>query len=396
MAAVKGMSRFLHHEDITLPALIEPLQDAIRAAVADSPAAAALVVHDRSMFSFRTHTRKTGCFQRSHAQDVGYDAGTARVVDADNGRPLGPMGFRVHTARGILPTRPGGVTSPPAHIDEPADVMADSRRGNLARPLVRRVDREADSVGHFRPWHAAGHLFLVRAKSDRRVVWEGQALTLKALPSRLAGALRDPLGGPARTVPTPCGPARVPVLETAVTLDRPAKTWINGAQKEVPGPPLTLRLVLTRVLDELGVIRSEWLLFTNVAPTISAATVARWYAWRWRVESYHKLLKTAGMNADEWLQASGDAFAKRLAIAAMACLTVRHLQRDAGVEAARRRAILIRRSGRQMKHRVTGTAPASLAGLEKLLAVVDLVETHNLEDILNLARRLLPVLFDAA
>ena len=49
-----------------------------------------------------------------------------------------------------------------------------------------------------------------------------------------------------------------------------------------------------------------------------------------------------------------------------------------------------------MKRGVTDTAPALLAGLEKLLAVADLLETHTLDDILNLARPLLPNFFNSA
>jgi hypothetical protein len=390
------MYRFLNHEDVTLPALIEPVQDEIRTAVAASPAAVVLCIHDWSMFSLHTHTSKTDRFRRTHDHDAGYDLGTALVVDAGNGRPLGPMELRLRTAHGLLSTRPGGVASPPAHIDELADVMADSRRWNLARPLVHIVDREADSVGHYRAWHRAGHQFLVRARSDRRVTWQGQSITLKQLQARLAFDFRDPPGGPALTIATSHGPARVQVLETTVVLDRPAKTWIDGAQKAVSGPSLPLRLILTRALDELGVVRAEWLLLTNVADTFDAVTIARWYAWRWRIESYHKLLKTAGMNAEQWQQECGAAFAKRLVVASMACLTVWHLQQDTSAEAARLKAILIRLSGRQMKHRVKDTAPALLAGLEKLLAVVDLLETHRLEEILDLARRVLPKFFDTA
>ena len=396
MAAVKAMSRFLNHEKVTRSALIEPLQEAIRDAVADSSAAVALLIHDWSMFSFHTHTSKTDCFQRTHDRDVGYDLGTALVVDAGNGRPLGPMEFRLRTANGILSTRPGDCATPPAHIDELADVMTDSRRWKLDRPLVHIVDREADSVGHYRNWHAAGHQFLVRARSDRRVLWKGQSIALKDLQTRLASDFRDPPSGAPVTVMTPHGPANVQVLETPVILDRPAKTWANGVQKEVPGPPLALRLVLTRTIDELGVVRAEWLLLTNVDAAFDATTIARWYSWRWRIESYHKLLKTAGMNAEQWQQESGDAFAKRVVIASMACLTVWHLQQDTSDEAARLKGILIRLSGRQMKYRVKDTAPALLAGLEKLLAVVDLLETHKLEEILSLARSLLPNLFSSA
>lgn len=395
MAAVKAMSRFLNHEAVTLPALIEPLQEAIRAALAESPGPVALVVHDWCMFSFRTHTGKPDRVQRTHGRDIGYDLGTALIVDAE-GRPLGPMEFRLRTTAGMLSTRPGAAACPPAHIDELAGVLDDSRRWNLGRPLVHIIDREADSVGHYRLWHEAGHRFLVRAKADRRVTWKGRSVTLKEIQAHSAGDFADPPGGPTLLVTAALGICRVQVLETDVILDRPARTRTGDTQREVPGAPLPLRLVLTRVIDQLGVVRAEWLLFTDVPATTDAKTIARWYAWRWRIESYHKLLKTAGMNAEQWQQESGEAFAKRLVIASMACLTVWLLQSDTGEEAARLKAILIRLSGRQMKHRVKETAPALLAGLEKLLAVVDLLETENLESILDLARRLLPNLFSTA
>lgn len=76
-----------------------------------------------------------------------------------------------------------------------------------------------------------------------------------------------------------------------------------------------------------------------------------------------------------------------------ACLTAWHLQRDESEEAAKLRAVLARLSGRQMKHRVESTAPALLAGLERLLAIDDLMQREDLDEILDLARRVLPKLF---
>ena len=154
-----------------------------------------------------------------------------------------------------------------------------------------------------------------------------------------------------------------------------------------------MRLVLGRVVDDLGVVRTQWLLLTNVGPEHAAATVAKWYAWRWRIESYHKLLKSAGMNVEAWEQGSGEAVAKRLVVASMACLTVWRLQRDLSPAAGELRRILVRLSGRQMKHRVESTAPALLAGLEKLLALDDLQTQYDLREVLTLARRVLPTLF---
>ena len=59
------------------------------------------------------------------------------------------------------------------------------------------------------------------------------------------------------------------------------------------------------------------------------------YARRSAIESYHKLLKSAGMNAEGWQQEAGAAFLRRLCVASMACLTVWHLQRDESGAAAK-------------------------------------------------------------
>jgi hypothetical protein len=177
-ASVLAMSRFLNNEDATLPALIEPAQEAVRQALAASTASVALVVQDWCMFAFRTHTGKRDLYQRSHDQDVGYELATALVVDAAVGRPLGPMEFRLRTGAGMLSTRPGGADCPPGHIDEVLDCMRDARRWNLCLPLIHVIDREADSVGHYRAWHIAGHKFVVRADATRWVTWQGKSVKL--------------------------------------------------------------------------------------------------------------------------------------------------------------------------------------------------------------------------
>jgi hypothetical protein len=394
-ASVLAMSRFLNNEGTTLAALIEPAQEAVRQSVATSAAPVALVVHDWCMFSFRTHTSKRDRYQRSHDQDLGYELGTALVVDAATGRPIGPMEFRLRTATAMLSTRPGGADFPPGHIDELIDVMRNSQRWNLARPLVHVIDREADSVGHYRAWHRASYKFVVRADVGRCVTWHGKSVKLSEIAAALRLQFRDVVdqSGRPKVVKTQHGTGRVQVVETDVVLDRPAKTRVGDKQINVPGPPLPLRLVLSRIVDDVGVVRAEWLLFTNVGKEFDAATVAEWYYFRWHIESYHKLLKSAGMNAEEWQQESGEAFAKRLVVASMACLTVWQLRQDTCEDATRLKAILVRLSGRQMKWGVTDTAPALLAGLEKLLAVADLLVRQDIEEILALAHRVLPTLF---
>ncbi len=166
--------------------------------------------------------------------------------------------------------------------------------------------------------------------------------------------------GRPETVTIRAGTGTIRVAEATVVLHRPARRYTgektasgHKKQVDVPGPPVPLRLVVTQVVDAAGTVLAEWLLLTNVAvEDAAAATIGRWYAWRWGIESYHKLLKSAGMNAESWQQESGAAFLRRLCVASMACLTVWHLQRDESEAAATLRRVLVRLSGRQMKPRV--------------------------------------------
>lgn len=402
-AAMKAMCRFLNNEDVAFHALIEPAQDAVRGVLAESRSDFVLVVHDWCMFQFNSHDSKGDRRRRSHMADLGYELGSALVVDADDGRPLGPMEFRLRTAGGMLSTRLGGAELPPGHVDELAAAMAAAESWKLPRRLVHVVDREADSVGHYRDWDAAGRLFLVRADASRVVMHDGRQRKLEGVVADLAGefvSAVDDDGGPV-VVALRGGAGRVRTAEARVVLHRPARRNTGektaGGRKrqdEVPGPPLPLRMIVARVVGDLGTVLAEWRLLTNVpADRADAAAIGRWYAHRWAVETYHKLLKSAGMNAEGWRQQEGEAFLRRLCIASLACLTVWHLQRDESAEAARLRATLVRLSGRQMKHKVESTAPALLAGLERLLAIDDLLRRDDLAEVLALARRVLPNLF---
>jgi hypothetical protein len=61
---------------------------------------------------------------------------------------------------------------------------------------------------------------------------------------------------------------------------------LDGRCVRVYGPPLPLRLVVTRVVAATGAVLAEWLLLSNVCSSIPAETLAQWYAWRWRIEVY--------------------------------------------------------------------------------------------------------------
>jgi IS4 transposase len=397
-ACTQAMWRFLANPRVDPPTLMEPVLEAVRGMLRDDGPSgdrpAVLVVHDWSSLHYGG-SAKADRRRRTHAADVGYELACALAVDADTGDPLGPLELRLRTADGVPSTRRGGAEAFDSHPDEVLPAMRAVAAAGLGREAVHVIDREADSVGHYREWDAAGFRFLVRADDARAVRWGGRE---RRLPD-----VADALFGPGAEVvelvePVDCkgAPARLQVAEADVVLHRPARRTAAGRKVERAGRPLGLRLVVARLVDAAGGPLARWLLLSNAPRRRDAATLARWYYHRWRVESFFKLLKSAGQNVEAWGQASGEAVLRRLAIASMACSTAWRLHRDVRPEAAEVRRVLVRLSGRQMKHRAESTAPALLAGLEKLLAILDLLAAHDLDDLRRLARSTLPDLFNSS
>lgn len=114
---------------------------------------------------------------------------------------------------------------------------------------------------------------------------------------------------------------------------------------------------------------------------VDAATVALWYYWRWRIESFFKLLKSAGHQLEAWQQESALAIAKRLLVASMACVTVWAIAPDARPEAAELRGFLVKLSGRQMRHKKAFTHPALLAGLWVFLSMLEVMEAYSPDEL---------------
>ena len=398
LAASQAAWRFYSNGQVTLPGLAAPLIDAARAGVGQGCDHHALVVLDWCNLHYPQHTRKADRVELAHHDDLGYELLTALVVSDRDGRPLAPVCLDLRAAAGVYTTRQAAVDQPLSSLDGLQPVMAHVAGLGLGRSLVYVIDREADSVGHYRAWAAAGRTFLVRADDTRLVRHGRREKKLLPLAKDLArqGQLR-----PSREVKFHGKKAWQFVGQTWVVLDRPARTHrVTGQGKRrkarhvnVPGPALTLRLVVTEVRDEGGRVLARWLLLSNAPCEVTAATLALWYYWRWEIESYHKLLKGAGLQVEAWLQENAAALSKRLTVAAMAAVVVWRLARDQRPEARPMRDLLVRLSGRQIKrgkNRPTFTEPALLAGLGVLLPMLCLLQTYPLEDLRRLARATLP------
>jgi hypothetical protein len=410
-AAAQAAWRFYANPSLTLPQLAAPLVELTRAAVREACDSRVLVVLDWCPLHYGAHGSKADRVALAHSKDLGYELLTALAVSDRGGAPLAPLCLELRASDGVYSTRYDGPRPAPSRLDRLGPVMTHAC-GLLAGTAeavsapVFMVDREADSVGHYRAWARAGRRFVVRADDGRKVLHGGRERKL----GEVAGALRAAGAfAEAREVEFRGKPAKQFVAETPVVLHRPARTHRvekstgKARHRNVAGRPLALRLVVSEVRDgDSGEVLARWLLLTNLPrggdDAVPAATVALWYYWRWRIESYHKLLKGAGQQAECWQQETAAALARRLTVASMAAVVVWKLARDRRPEAAEFRGVLVRLSGRQTR-RGNGTRgftePALLAGLGVLLPMLELLRTHEVDDLRRLLDHSLPGLLRA-
>jgi hypothetical protein len=385
-AATQACWRFFNNERVTLPALAQPLREHVRETLARSGSMFVLVAHDWSKLDYKTHASKADVFALTHKDDVGYDLTISLAIDAASGAPVAPLQMHLKTATAVHSTAATAPGVGDHHLDQLLPTMNEIGGWKLPRKPVHIIDREADSLGHFRQWGPAGHLFLIRA-DDRRVLWKDSPWLLSEIASELT---RQGEFTKSRDVVYRDQKAIQMVAETTVVLHKPHKTRRNGKQHDVTGAPIGLRLIISRIINEKGKVVAEWMLLTNVpASQAPGVEIALWYYWRWRIESFFKLLKNHGLNVEYWQQETGLAIARRLLVASMACAIVWSLQHDHSRAAERFKKVLVQLSGRQMKYGVEYTAPALLAGYLVYMTMVDFLShaEYSLDELQSLARK---------
>jgi hypothetical protein len=397
-AATQAAWRFYANGAVTLRQLAAPLIERARAGVRDSCDHYALVVMDWSNLHFVNHESKRDRVDLSKPDDLGYELLSALVVSDRDGSPIAPACLDLRAKDGVHTTRSDQILKPVSALDGLDPLMRAVEDQALGLPLMHIIDREADSVGHYRQWARQGRKFLVRANDPRFVLHEGRERRLIEVAKELH---KKGLLTPARQVSIQGQKAWQSVGEVPVVLHRPARSHrVTGRGKNkknrhhnLPGAPLALRLIVTEVRDDQGKLLARWLLLSNAPREVSAPTLALWYYWRWQIESYHKLLKGAGLQIEQWLQDDAAALSKRLATAAMAAVIVWHLARNPSPQAHELRQVLVRLSGRQIKRGKklpTFTESALLAGLGVLMPMLCLLEEYRVEELIQLAQQTLP------
>lgn len=390
-ARTQAAWRFYNNKRVELPDLAEPLLRCGSQALRESSEHYGLVVYDWSRLEYKHHRCKADRVVLKNKKDLGYDLETALLLSGREGMPLAPLSHSLRAADGIHTTQSRQCERVKStSLDRLTGSLQFVEELGLSKPLVHIIDREADSVGHYRQWAAAEWQFVVRADDQRVVKQEGQNRKWPQVVAQLSQQGAFHYG---REVEIQGRQAAQWLAETRVVLDRPARpkrAGKKGGRNSVPGPALELRLVVSQVRSSEGKVLAQWLLLTNVADSVSGAQVALWYYWRWKIESYFKLLKSAGYHLEEWLQQNAAAVAKRLVVTSMACVLVWQLARSTQPEAVPLRQLLVRLSGRQMKRHKPFTESALLAGLWGLLSMLEALEHYTVEELQQAAEWVMP------
>lgn len=375
-ASTQAAWRFYQNPSVSLSTLQQPLNEAARCGVESGCDVYALCLHDWSRLHYK-HRSKVDRQTMTHEHDVGYDLQSSLLVSDREGQPIAPVAQRLVSADGSYAsygTDRDEPTESDTHLNELSRCMDYLETQDFGRPLVHIIDRESDSALHLRHWDDNGYHWLVRIKGNSSLEHQGRKSNSKQIAATLDfRAVREVTHKNTQQMQW--------VAETEVRLTRPAKpSCKKGYKPLVPGKAVTARLIVSRILSEQGDVLAEWFLLSNLRET-PAQTLAGWYYWRWRIESFFKLMKSAGHQLESWQQESALAIAKRVLVASMACVAVWAIAASDDPEVIDLRLLLVKLSGRQVRTKAGFTYPALLDGMWALLAMLYIMQNYSPEEL---------------
>ncbi len=267
-----------------------------------------LVVQDTCELNFTSRPQCEGLGQTKANQTTAttrsLNLHSSLVVEAEGGLPLGVVrlhGYAPAPAQGKDPHRPIEQKESFRWIEAYQDANAIAALLPGTR-VISLADREGDFFELFdwrrrQPGGAQAHL-LVRAQYDRKLEGTDAKLFAELAGAPLAATVkiavprqREHLGKPSAPgrPGLPAREAEVELRYQAVALAAPATPALRGRS------PLRLWAIHLREKNPPpGATAVHWLLLTTlpVASRKQALKCLRWYCRRWRIEEWHRVLKS--------------------------------------------------------------------------------------------------------
>ena len=403
LAEVQASSRFYNNPNVTSEELFEPIVDNLKTEIVKQCSKYLLAMSDWSHLDYKKHTSKKELKSENRkdtCMKIGYDLQSTIAVSDVSGEPIAPMVHNLKTKDTVYSTYCNNINMDLTHLEELSQrVKYMNTAFNIDNiQIVQIVDREADSVAFVRDLIENNALFVLRGKGNSKVQYTDEITntTIDIKQSELADKL--PLGKKVKKIKYQNKKVTIFANECNATIIRDATKMVkqdNGKKKliKTPGKPVKVRFVVERLVDDKNNIVATWLLLSNVFDEdITAGTIATWYYYRWKIESYFKLLKSSGFNLEKWQQKEPEALFKRLLVVSQSCMLVWKIANDNSANAKKLREILIELSGKQIQRGVDFTYPALLKGLENYLITIDMLERFSVDDILKMKNEISEVM----
>ena len=290
-----------------------------------------LLIQDSSDVNFSTRTKCADLgiigTNQTGAQSRGLRLHSCLAVGADDGLPLGVVrldGFAPESANGKDPARPI------AEKDSNRWLVTYQDGIELAATLpatrfISVADREGDIFELFdlqRRQSGKKPDLLVRAKCDRRLEETERKLFAELAEVPLAGEVTLPVPRQREHVGKPSKPGRpgLPAREAAVEVRFKEVTILapQTAQTRDRAPLRLWAIYLEEKNVPAGATALRWLLLTTVQVVSlkQALRCVRWYGRRWRIEEWHRVLKS-GCKIEEHQNHSAEALLRAITLDAV-------------------------------------------------------------------------------
>lgn len=320
-AATKAAYRFFDHESTTMDRLLEPHRTATIERMRGEPVV--LIVQDTTSLNYTSHPAMHGI------GPIGSWANGPKGMLLHNTMAFRPDGL----ALGLLDVQCWSRTKFGVKQQRHSKAIDDKESAKWLRPLatldqavqrcpnsrlVTVCDREADIYEFFELAHRKGHELLVRATQDRGLE-DGGGRRLRAHVERLPAAAEVELTVPRRGK-QPARTARMAVRFAEITLAVP------NNKKNLP--PLHMTVLWSCEIEPPASVKEplQWMLLANrpVQSVEQAIERLRWYAGRWNIEVFHRILKS-GCQIEERQLGTADRLEACLAIDMVVAWRIQHL-----------------------------------------------------------------------
>ena len=391
---VQAAWRFLNNKNVSIEGLFKPITETLESEVATQCHEYVLAMSDWSHLDYKKHTSKNELISKNKkdtCMQIGYDLQTTLAVSDITGEPIAPIVHNLKTSEAVYSTYDDKIIYKQTHLQELASrAKWIDRNLKSDKKIVHIVDREADSVAFMRTLSSNNNLFLLRVKDNSKLYYPTEDIDInqKLLADKL------PFGAKVKTIKYRNKKTTIYVNECDVEVRRDATTFVLNSEgkkklQKTEGDPVKVRFIVERLVDENNKVVAKWLLITNILDKeVSSSTLATWYYYRWKIESYFKLLKSSGFNLEAWQQIEPEALFKRLLVVSYSCILVWKIANDSSENSQKIRKFLVMLSGKQLEWNTEFTYPALLSGLENYIQMMDVLLRFSHEELLSMKKEL--------